>query len=377
MLCEQMKVLLQEWLCELQDMLHRLWMRLPGWDGAEAPIQRKRRRRKTHFHFGPRENSQNTQLLRMLCGVFLVGVFVFSMVKLVSYGLDYVEARKNAADLRALYYQGNEQEEEPLPTATPEPITEHTAAPTAAPTAEPASAEILAQQPDTVPDALPTPPARLKEVNYPGNPYRIVSSDFQRLRRQNADIVGWLKIEDLIDEVVVQRDNSYYLHRDYRGYHNVNGAIFLDENCDLRTRPYTYLLYGHNMKSGLMFGNLRNYENLSFYKKNPFITFDTAYEDGRYVIFAAATVSTDPSNWRYLNVSWLLSSSVNYRSKAINQLKRFSVLSSSIEVLPEDQILLLVTCVGEQEDRRVVAARRVRDNESEQALMQAVKVTTK
>ena len=31
----------------------------------------------------------------------------------------------------------------------------------------------------------------------------------------------------MLDEAVVQRDNSYYLNRDYRGYHNANGAIFL------------------------------------------------------------------------------------------------------------------------------------------------------
>lgn len=60
----------------------------------------------------------------------------------------------------------------------------------------------------------------------------------------------------------------------------MNGAIFLDESCDLSTRPYTLMLYGHNMKSGAMFGNLRNYENLTYYKNNPFIKFDTAYEDG-------------------------------------------------------------------------------------------------
>lgn len=57
---------------------------------------------------------------------------------------------------------------------------------------------------------------------------------------------------------MVQRDNTYYLNRDYLGYHNDNGAIFLDMGCDLTGNPKALILYGHNMKTGAMFGNLRN-----------------------------------------------------------------------------------------------------------------------
>lgn len=378
MLREQLKQLLQEWFYALRDLFHRLWMSLHGWHEEEAPILRKKHRRKTNFYFGAPEDSRNKQLLRMLCGICLIVMLVFSVVNLVDYGLDYMRAKNNAAALRELYYQGDKQaEEDPGATAvsTAEPTAEPTAVPTPEPLDELTNTDLLAQQSFELPEASPTPRTRLEKVNYPGNPHRLVSSDFQRLRRQNSDIVGWLKIEGVIDEVVVQRDNSYYLRRDYRGYHNTNGAIFMDENCDLHTRPYTYILYGHNMKSGLMFGNLRNYENLSFYKNNPFITFDTAYEPGRYVIFAAGTVSTDPSHWRYLSLSWLFSSSVEYRAKGISQLKRFSVFTSGIQVLPDDQILLLITCVGDEDDRRMVAARRIREGETEQSLLQAVRAT--
>ena len=40
----------------------------------------------------------------------------------------------------------------------------------------------------------------------------------------------------------------------------------------------------------------------------------------------------------------------------------------TIDVLPQDQFLLLITCVSKDEERRVVAARRVRDGEDEQEL---------
>ena len=181
----------------------------------------------------------------------------------------------------------------------------------------------------------------------------------------------------MIDEAVVQRDNEYYLDRDYRGYHNVNGAIFLDETCDLDTRPYTLLLYGHNMKTGAMFGSLRNYENLTFYRNNPFITFDTAYEDGRYVIFAVATVSTTSGSWLYVDFTRLSSPVIADRTNAISALLSRSIYRTQVDVAADDQLLLLVTCVDDDMERRVVAARRIREDEDEATLEKLIRRTTK
>ena len=67
---------------------------------------------------------------------------------------------------------------------------------------------------------------------------------------------------------------------------------------------------GSNMKTGAMFGNLRNYENLHYYKNNPFIAFDTAYEDGSYVIFSVATIDVTPGGLRYVDLAALSSLSI-------------------------------------------------------------------
>lgn len=352
----------------------RAW--LLGWGEAGEPVRRKHHRKRTRFYF-PGEGSQRRKRLMIVSGVLLAAVFVFSAGNLVGYAVEYLGARSASEALRQAYY-----EEDTAISGTPEVSAANapgqgTSAVVGDGLTERAS--LLPSSPAEETVALPTatPAARLQKLPYPDNPYAITSSRFQKLRRQNEDIIGWLSIEALVDEAVVQRDNTYYLDRDYRGYHNKNGAIFLDENCDLRTRPYTLMLYGHNMKTGLMFGGLRNYENPTFYHKNPFITFDTAYEEGRYVIFAVATVSTDATNWRYVNFSWLLSSTVSLRTQAIAALHRFSVYREGIDVQPEDQILLLVTCVDDADDRRIVAARRIREDETEAALLQKVKAIRK
>ncbi|MBE5776542.1 MAG: class B sortase [Clostridiales bacterium] len=293
--------------------------------------------------------------------VFLVLLFIFSgllaygSIRLFTYIREAQQARQVADAIRQAYYAVTDA---PAQTAAL-PASTETAAPAPA-------ADIPA--PTTNPDLLP---AR----GYPGNPYTIVTSRFREIQKLNDDIIGWLSADDLIDQAVVQRDNAYYLDRDYLGNQNSNGAIFLDEHCDLSTRPYTYLLYGHNMKTGTMFGSLRNYENVTYLTSYPFITFDTAYETGRYAVFAAGTVSTDKSSWQYLDLTRLCSPLASLRSQAIRRLKELSVFDCPLDVRPDDQLLLLITCVEDDSDRRVVAARRIRNNESDASLLDVISHT--
>lgn len=315
--------------------------------GAEGHSRKKLRQ----YVYTPGVSRLRRRQLGMM--VLLACVMAFSAWQLIDYGIDYVSARDASNQLRELYYEEAEN-----PTETPVP----TDAPTHTPTPAPE---------ETLPPT-PTPATRLESVRYPGNPYSAISTAFTKLRRQNADIVAWLRIPGLLDEAVVQRDNSYYLKRDYRGYHNVNGAIFLDESTDLSTRPYTLMVYGHNMKTGAMFGCLRNFEKLSFYQKNPFISFNTMYEDGQYVIFSITQLSLNPADSNYFSFGQLNSDNIAWRKEAIDELLSRSVFFTSLDVQPEDQILLLVTCVDDDEERRIVAARRLRDGETAESVQHII-----
>jgi len=318
--------------------------------------RRGRHNRRHRFEQGRRRK----RLLMIAAAAVCAGVAIYSGVQLVSYAMDFVAAQRASQELREAYYA---QEETPVPTQTMEPT------PTMAPTATPA--------PTHTPEVSPTPQVVLEKKTYPNNELALTTSRFQKIRRQNEDIVGWLMIPELIDEAVVQRDNEYYLKRDYRGYHNVNGAIFMDESIKLKSRPYTIILYGHNMKTGAMFGNLRNYENISYYKHSPFVTFDSLYEDGRYVIFAAATVGTQHSDWNFIDFGKLNSTTIAWRNEEIRRLKGHSEFSCAIDVKADDQLLLLVTCVDKETERRVIAARRIRDNETEEQLRKQVQRSKK
>lgn len=302
--------------------------------------------------------------MRLLYGVIrilLVVLLVVSAIRVGMYAADYLQARRASKGLREAYHA-----EEAIPAGTPQEVF------------VPAETPVQTIAEDT-PSAAPASPAPevLESIYYPDNPMAKVSSRFQKIRRQNKDIVGWLTIDELVDEAVVHRDNQYYLDHDYRGYRNVNGAIFLDEACDLNTRPYTLMLFGHNMKNGLMFGGLRNYENIGFYRRNPLITFDTAYENGRYVIFSVATVNLNPHSRNYVDFFGLTGQEVSRRRSAIRALKNCSLYTAAIDVEAEDQILLLITCVDDDNERRVIAARRVRPDEDEEWIRRYVQEVRK
>ena len=212
----------------------------------------------------------------------------------------------------------------------------------------------------------PTAPPKVSD--WPGNPSMTVSTQLKKLQRQNRDIVGWLSIPEMLAQAVVQRDNTYYLKRDYLGYHNANGALFLEESISLKTRPDTYIIFGHNMKTGDMFGSLRLYEDVGYYRRHAVIDFNALYEDGQYVVFSIADVDTVQGMKHYAPFMQLPSMEEKARADCIQNLQAYSLISSPIAVSPDDQLLLLVTCEGTEESRRVVAARRLRERETEEAL---------
>lgn len=308
---------------------------------------------------GRRRHYNRVRWGRLIVALLTLALVFFGLIKLIGYGVDLLSSRRTSQNLRDVYYAD--------PTLDPAPVTE---APTLTPAPTPEETPIVTPTVTVTPTQSPIP--RLPSVSYPGNSTLNVSSRFKALRKESKYIVGWLSIHKMLDEAVAQRDNVYYIDQDALGKQNANGALFLDSSISLKTRPYTYIIYGHNMKSGAMFGSLRNYENSVFYHNDPFITFDTMYEMGRYVIFAVGTVSMEEWGRNYVDFYALRSASIPERQAAIDALIAASVHTCPVDVQADDQLLVLVTCVEKDEERRVVAARRVRDGENESDLKKQV-----
>ena len=93
--------------------------------------------------------------------------------------------------------------------------------------------------------------------------------DFEGLRAINEDIVAWIQIPGIgVDYPVVQgADNEHYLHYTFDGKANQAGSIFLDYRNRADFTDSKVILYGHNMKDGSMFSNLKKFQNADFRKK--------------------------------------------------------------------------------------------------------------
>ncbi|MDD6051653.1 MAG: class B sortase [Clostridiales bacterium] len=292
---------------------------------------------------------------RELVLLLLMGISVFGAIRLMGYAVEYLRSRRTSREMRYAYL-----------TVTPTPLPTEVPIPTTTPQLDETPLVIVCTPVAATP--MPTAVQSQTPCPYPNNPKLIVNDRFKSLRSINRDMIGWLHIDHLLDEAVVQRNNVFYLDHDVKGEPNSNGAIFLDAMTSLRSRPGALILYGHNMKSGAMFGSLRNYENADFYHRAPFIQMDTLYEDGEYVVFAVGTISVNSMDAAYVDLYAIQGWRAEEKERAIRALQQQSIYQSTIEVLPEDQLLLLVTCVDRADQRRVVAARRIRDQESKDAL---------
>ena len=72
-----------------------------------------------------------------------------------------------------------------------------------------------------------------------------------------------------MDYPVVQgEDNEYYLHHTFRKEANKAGSIFLDHRNRADFTEQRVIIYGHNMKDGSMFSNLKKYQDKTFRKES-------------------------------------------------------------------------------------------------------------
>ena len=225
-----------------------------------------------------------------------------------------------------------------------------------------------------------TPKATAKADVVRSTQYHVMGGEplhhMEVLYEENRDLIGWLRMDEILDLPVVYRDNSYYLKRDFNKKKNDAGTIFLDENHRFGERTQNLLLHGHNMKDGTMFGRLTQFLNLSYMKNNPFVHFDTLWREEQYVIFAVLRVSLDVKSERFFNYfSYPTFSSDAEFNAYIRRLQLRSEYAIPIDVAPSDALLTLSTCLND--DRLVIVCRRVRENETRSELREAIRLAYK
>ena len=203
-----------------------------------------------------------------------------------------------------------------------------------------------------------------------------ITDRFAELWMQNNDIKGWLTIPNTkTNNPVVQSstdDPEYYLKRSFDQSSNRYGTIFMDSrnvfNRDAMSQ--NLVLYGHNMKDGEMLGEAqKKYRQLSFYKENPVIQFNSAYQEEDlywkvFAVFITNAFSAQDNGYVFPYTQTDFSSEDEFMTW-IDQVQSRSLYHTAVDIQPTDRILTLSTCTYEITDGRlVIMARLVREGES-------------
>lgn len=183
-----------------------------------------------------------------------------------------------------------------------------------------------------------------------------VLPEYVSLHGQYPDLVGWIRIEDTqVDLPVVQAsDNDYYLHRSIDGADDINGTLFMDCRADAFAPSSNLIIYGHNMKSGAMFGGLKKYLEEPYLSEHDKIMFDTLYEKQTYQIIAvclSAVGDGTAGSYRYYN--FIEADSEKDFDLFIQNVRDCAVYDRTTDVTANDSLLTLSTCNSYVEDGRL------------------------
>lgn len=172
--------------------------------------------------------------------------------------------------------------------------------------------------------------------------------NFGELCKINKDIIAWIRIKNTkINYPIVQTDNNeYYLKKDINKKYSTCGWIFMNYKNNSNFSDRNTVLYGHNIKSGLMFSDLQK-----IYKKElgTDVTIEIYTENEKLEYKVYSSYLTEPEE--YSTKALLDEDSENEYLQEI--LQRSSIMYN---IVPDksDKLITLSTCDNSGKNRILV-----------------------
>ena len=221
---------------------------------------------------------------------------------------------------------------------------------------------------ETSADTVEEETTRTRLRRYPDNPLCNVLDSMKEISTEYPDVLARLYIPGVLDEYVVQRNNTYYLTHNYRGSLSDGGAVFLDRDCFISTPPENLLLRGEGNVAGVSFAPLWQYESggIGFAAGACFAQLTTLYEDARYVLFSVIVADSDPAKPGYFDYAShdtfdTDAQMMEYVQSAADR----SLYGFSVSVEPSDRLMTLATVSSRGNGKCLVLLfRMVREGET-------------
>lgn len=194
-------------------------------------------------------------------------------------------------------------------------------------------------------------------------PEPVILKKYAKLYKTNNHLAGWISIEGtVIDYPVMQcEDDEYYLNHDFYRNESKYGCLYVRGKADVNTPGTNFIIYGHNMKDGAMFGDLDLYQNKDFYQEHSIISFDTLYEERNYeiiAVFRSQVYNVDDDVFKYYQ--FYKADTQKEFDYFYKNIKELSLYDTGVKAEFGDTFLTLSTCAYHVEDGRfVVVAKRI------------------
>ena len=192
--------------------------------------------------------------------------------------------------------------------------------------------------------------------------------DFESLQAINPEIYAWLRVPDTnFDYPILQHedeDQSYYLTRDIYGKSQQAGSIYTEYYNSKDFKDPNTIIYGHNMKNGSMFHNVRYFAEQEFFDEHEELYIYMPEKILKYEIIACYEYDD-----RHLLGSFdFFDEEVfsEYLEEIMNPRSMYAMVREGITLTTEDKLVTLSTCVANKpNNRRLLQAVLVEEIEAE------------
>lgn len=186
-------------------------------------------------------------------------------------------------------------------------------------------------------------------------------TDLYNLYSMNNDVVGWIKLDNSNIDYPIMQNGEYYLRRNIYKEYSSYGTPFLADYCNINTSD-NLIIYGHHIKSGMMFADLDKYKSYDYYLNHKIFKLyklqgtETIEEEYKVVFCFKTTVNK--GGFKYYSF-YNATSEAEYLS-FVEQCRELSFYNTEESANYGDKLITLSTCeYSLNNGRMVVVAKKI------------------
>ena len=186
----------------------------------------------------------------------------------------------------------------------------------------------------------------------------------EETKKINKDALGQVIQKDTgIDHPILQtNNNSYYLTHNINKKYDFYGSVFSDTKIDYKKFkdgvPDNHVIYGHSMKNGRIFGQLKKLKKKDFFDKAGEIRVELKDVISKYEIIGVYLMDVDnPKHFYHFDDDLVWGENMN-ANKYLNNLEKIKMFRKDKVIKDDDKLVTLPTCSYEYEDSRFIVVGR-------------------